>query len=207
MEDGMNPPPSQAMTADPSVVAAAVRVCDDILLASPTLTFMPAMQSNAHLPKTITIPIANSAGVEVLTCIVEVLSEHWEPSHGADHGGKYVIMEWNGSIVTAEGVCVALVWRQFDRPGIPKPETRVEWGGEDFGQTEISKYGPKTVGGFHTQKHKYCCFCPDLGVVYAEGPADGIAYGEDVTTKRQDLFNLGLWFFPCIVGIACCLAA
>ena len=26
------------------------------------------------------------------------------------------------------------------------------------------------------------------------------------TTKRQDLFNLGLWFFPCIVGIACCLA-
>ena len=75
MEDGMNPPPSQAMTADPSVVAAAVRVCDDILLASPTLTFMPEinpktldlsdtffgmpeMQSNAHLPKTITIPIA-----------------------------------------------------------------------------------------------------------------------------------------------------
>jgi hypothetical protein len=58
MEDGMNPPPSQTMTADPSVVAAAVRVCDDILLASPTLTFMPAMQSNAHLPKTITIPIA-----------------------------------------------------------------------------------------------------------------------------------------------------
>ena len=49
MEDGMNPPPSQAMTADPSVVAAAVRVCDDILLASPTLTFMPAMLSNAHM--------------------------------------------------------------------------------------------------------------------------------------------------------------
>ena len=144
----------------------------------------------------------------MLTCIVEVLSEHWEPSHGADHRGKYVIMEWNGSIVTAEVVCVARVWRKFDRFGNPKPETRVEWGGEDFGQTEISKYGPKTVGGFHTQKQKYCCFCPDLGVVYAIGPADGIAYGVDVTTKRQDLINLGLWFSPCIVGIViACLAS
>mgnify|MGYP001391398625 CR=1 FL=1 len=66
MEDGMNPPPSQAMTADPSVVAAAVRVCDDVLLTSPTLTFMPAVVSNVQLPKTITIPIANSAGMEVL---------------------------------------------------------------------------------------------------------------------------------------------
>ena len=73
MVDGMNPPPSQTMTADPSVVAAAVRVCDDILLASPTLTFMPAMQSNAYLPKTITIPIVDSAGVEVLTCIARLL--------------------------------------------------------------------------------------------------------------------------------------
>jgi len=193
--DGMNPPPSQAMTADPSVVAAAVRVCDDVLLASPTLTFMPAVVSNVQLPKTITIPIANSAGMEVLTCIIEVPKDS----------------EWNGSIVTAEGVCVARVWPSHDNDnqGILfwKPETHIEWGGEDFGQTEISIYGPKTVGGFHTQKHKYCCFCPDLGVVYAEGPADGIAYGEDVTTKRQDLFNLGLWFFPCIVGIACCLAA
>ena len=108
----MNPPPSQAMTADPSVVAPAVRVCDDILLASPTLTFMPAMQSNAHLPKTNTIPIANSAGVEVLTCIVEVLSEGWERLAKEN---VRVIMEWNGSIVTAEGVCVARVWRKFDR--------------------------------------------------------------------------------------------
>ncbi len=193
--DCMNPPPSQAMTADPSVVAAAVRVCDDVLLASPTLTFMPAVVSNVQLPKTITIPIANSAGMEVLTCIIEVPKDS----------------EWNGSIVTAEGVCVARVWPSHDNDnqGILfwKPETHIEWGGEDFGQTEISIYGPKTVGGFHTQKHKYCCFCPDLGVVYAEGPVDGIAYGEDVTTKRQDLFNLGLWFFPCIVGIACCLAA
>lgn len=216
MEDGMNPPPSQAMTADPSVVAAAVRVCDDILLASPTLTFMPAMQSNAHLPKTITIPIANSAGVEVLTCIVEVLSEHWEPSHGADHRGKYVIMEWNGSIVTAEGVCVARVVTNFKYKTVTAlaqgggGKLRVEWGGEDFGQTECRVAGkPKTVGEFHTQKQKYSCCSGvfDWGVVYAQGPADGIAYGEDVTIKRQDLINLGVWLCPCTAGIICCFAA
>ena len=44
--------------------------------------------------------------------------------------------------------------------------------------------------------------------MYAIGPADGIAYGVDVTTKRQDLINLGLWFSPCIVGIViACLAS
>ena len=200
MEDGMNPPPSQAMTADPSVVAAAVRVCDDILLASPTLTFMPAMQSNAHLPKTITIPIANSAGMEVLTCIIEVPKDS----------------EWNGSIVTAEGVCVARVWRKFETlwngAKFWKPETRVEWGGEDFGQTELRRLGkPKTVGEFHTQRQKYLCCCDTgvnaHGVVYAQGPAHGISYGEDVTIKRQDLINLGLWLCPCTLGIICCLAS
>ena len=116
-------------------------------------------------------------------------------------------MEWNGSIVTAEGVCVARVWRKND--GFWKPETRVEWGGEDFGQTELRTQGkPKTVGEFHTQKQKYCC-CPGLvpsGVVYAQGPADRIAYGEDVTIKRQDLINLGWWLCPCTLGIICCLA-
>ena len=211
MEDGMNPPPSQAMTADPSVVAAAVRVCDDILLASPTLTFMPAMQSNAHLPKTITIPIANSAGVEVLTCIVEVLKE----SPLRFQNFQRNILEWNGSIVTAEGVCVARVWRKsvplWNGTKFWQPETRVEWGGEDLGQTELRSLGkPKTVGEFHTQKQKYCCCLSgavDSGVVYAQGPADGIAYGEDVTIKRQDLINLGVWLCPCTAGIICCFAA
>mgnify|MGYP001311816286 FL=1 len=204
MEDGMNPPPSQAMTADPSVVAAAVRVCDDILLASPTLTFMPAMQSNAHLPKTITIPIANSAGVEVLTCIAELL----KAADVVTYQGL-TIREWNGSIVTAEGVCVARVWTNFSYQG-RGGELRVEWGGEDFGQTECRHAGkPKTVGEFHTQKQKYCCCSGvfDWGVVYAQGPADGIAYGEDVTIKRQDLINLGVWLCPCTAGIICCFAA
>jgi len=214
MEDGMNPPPSQAMTADPSVVTAAVRVCDDILLASPTLTFMPAMLSNAHLPKTITIPIVDSAGVEVLTCIVEVLKEGGQMQMGAPKGLGLIMLEWNGSIVTAEGVYVARVWRKFDNryhqasTAFWKPETHVEWGGEDFGQTEFrAHWKPKTVGEFHTQKQKYCCCCggaPD-GIVYAQGPADGIAYGEDVTIKRQDLINLGGWLCPC--GIISCLVA
>ena len=137
----MNPPPSQTMTADPSVVAAAVRVCDDILLASPTLTFMPAMQSNAHVPKTITIPIANSAGVEVLTCIAELLKAA-VPTHQGPAPILVPILEWNGSIVTAEGVCVARVWTNFKYntvTGLAQGrggKLRVEWGGEDFGQTE-----------------------------------------------------------------------
>ena len=219
MVDGMNPPPSQTMTADPSVVAAAVRVCDDILLASPTLTFMPAMQSNAYLPKTITIPIVDSAGVEVLTCIAELLK-------AADRGpielrGR-TIWEWNGSIVTAEGVCVARVWTNFKYKKLPGFFTglaqgaggklRVEWGGEDFGQTECRHAGiPQTVGEFHIQRQKYSC-CSDSsanasGVVYAQGPVHGISYGEDVTIKRQDLINLGVWLCPCTAGIICCFAA
>ena len=215
MEDGMNPPPSQAMTADPSVVAAAVRVCDDILLASPTLTFMPAMQSNAYLPKTITIPIVDSAGVEVLTCIAELLK-------AADRGrledrGR-AIWEWNGSIVTAEGVCVARVWTNFKYKTVTAlnqgggGKLRVEWGGKDFCQTECRFAGkPKTVGEFHTQRQKYLCCCDTgvnaHGVVYAQGPAHGISYGEDVTIKRQDLINLGVWLCPCTAGIICCFAA
>ena len=214
MEDSMNPPPSQAMTADPSVVAAAVRVCDDILLASPTLTFMPAMQSNAHVPKTITIPIANSAGVEVLTCIVEVLSEGYIDFLET----KPYIMEWNASIVTAEGVCVARVGTNFKYKTVTGlaqgggGKLRVEWGGEDFGQTECRHAGkPKTVGEFHTQRQKYLCCCDSsvnaFGVVYAQGPVHGISYGEDVTIKRQDLINLGVWLCPCTAGIICCFAA
>ena len=214
MVDGMNPPPSQTMTADPSVVAAAVRVCDDILLASPTLTFMPAMQSNAYLPKTITIPIVDSAGVEVLTCIVEVLKE----SPLSFQGFQRNILEWNGSIVTAEGVCVARVVTNFKYKTVTAlaqgggGKLRVEWGGEDFGQTECRVAGkPKTVGEFHTQRQKYLCCCDTgvnaHGVVYAQGPAHGISYGEDVTIKRQDLINLGVWLCPCTAGIICCFAA
>jgi hypothetical protein len=215
MEDGMNPPPSQTMTADPSVVAAAVRVCDDILLASPTLTFMPAMQSNAYLPKTITIPIVDSAGVEVLTCIAELLKAA-DRERLEDRG--HAIWEWNGSIVTAEGVCVARVVTNFKYKTVTAlaqgggGKLRVEWGGEDFGQTEFRVAGkPKTVGEFHTQRQKYLCCCDNSvnahGVVYAQGPAHGISYGEDVTIKRQDLINLGVWLCPCTAGIICCLAA
>jgi hypothetical protein len=43
--------------------------------------------------------------------------------------------------------------------------------------------------------------------VYAQGPVHGISYGEDVTIKRQDLINLGVWLCPCTAGIICCFAA
>ena len=59
----MNPPSAQAMTADPSVVDAAVRFCDDVL-ASPTVEFLKPVESNVKIinnfwSKTVTIPIAN----------------------------------------------------------------------------------------------------------------------------------------------------
>ena len=42
----MNPPSAQAMTADPSVVDAAVRFCDDVL-ASPTVELLnPRIKHN-----------------------------------------------------------------------------------------------------------------------------------------------------------------
>ena len=126
-------------------------------------------------------------------------------------------MEWNGSIVTAEGVCVARVWTTFSYQGRGGElrgggKLRVEWGGEDFGQTECRRTGiPQTVGEFHIQRQKYSC-CSDSsenasGVVYAQGPVHGISYGEDVTIKRQDLINLGVWLCPCTAGIICCFAA
>ena len=120
MEDGMNPPPSQAMTADPSVVAAAVRVCDDAL-ASPTVEFLSGFGFGLK-HKTVTIPVANPAGAKILSIVIEI------PEYGV----------WHGSIVTAEGVCVARVsQKECLYPGgqwIDAPPVPIEWGGAHFGE-------------------------------------------------------------------------
>ena len=94
----MNPPSAQAMTADPSVVDAAVRFCDDVL-ASPTVELLnPRIEHNkksiiktmiSGFDKTVTIPIANpSTGAKVLSIVIHV------PEYEVFHG----------SIVTAEGM-------------------------------------------------------------------------------------------------------
>jgi len=95
------PPPVQAMDADPTVVDAAVRFCDDVL-ASPYVT----LESSIHRPHqhagpprlgwdptpyTVTLPITDSSGEKALSMIIEVPE----------------LYQWHGSIVTAEGVSVA----------------------------------------------------------------------------------------------------
>ena len=66
------------MTADPSVVDAAVRFCDDVL-ASPTIELLCPFESNVKWgeffvmwrSRTVTIPIANPAGAKVLSIVIE----------------------------------------------------------------------------------------------------------------------------------------
>ena len=87
------PPPVQAMDADPTVVDAAVRFCDDVL-ASPYVTLgsspvEPPLPDPT--PYTVTLPITDSFGEKALSMIIEVPE----------------LYQWHGSIVTAEGVSVA----------------------------------------------------------------------------------------------------
>ena len=71
----MDPPSAQAMTADPSVVDAAVRFCDDAL-ASPTVEFLKPVESNVKIinnfwSKTVTIPIAT-----FINCNTKIFFQH-----------------------------------------------------------------------------------------------------------------------------------
>jgi hypothetical protein len=84
------------MDADPTVVDAAVRFCDDVL-ASPYVTleaspvWNPSDCNPDPTPYTVTLPITDSSGEKALSMIIEVPE----------------LYQWHGSIVTAEGVSVA----------------------------------------------------------------------------------------------------
>ena len=160
----MNPPSAQAMTADPSVVDAAVRFCDDVL-ASPTVELLnPRIKHNkksiiktmiSGFDKTVTIPIANPTGAKVLSIVIHV------PEYEVFHG----------SIVTAEGVCVARIHAQLSKR-IFKPHmyelmeqlpVPIEWDNAPFGEVHVQT------------KDVNCCDVnhrfPD---VLAQGPVDRI---------------------------------
>ena len=158
----MNPPSAQAMTADPSVVDAAVRFCDDVL-ASPTVELLNArIEHNkksimiSGVDKTVTIPIANPlTGAKVLSIVIHV------PEYEVFHG----------SIVTAEGVCVARIHAQLSKR-IFKPHmyelmeqlpVPIEWDNAPFGEVHVQT------------KDVNCCdvnrMNPD---VLAQGPVDRI---------------------------------
>ena len=158
----MDPPSAQAMTADPSVIDAAVRFCDDVL-ASPTIELLCPFESNVKWgeffvmwrSRTVTIPIANPAGAKVLSIVIHV------PEYEVFHG----------SIVTAEGVCVARIHAQLSKR-IFKPHTYelmeqmpvpIEWDNAPFGEVHVQT------------KDVNCCDAnlrfPD---VLAQGPVDRI---------------------------------
>jgi len=162
----MNSPSAQAMTADPSVVDAAVRFCDDVL-ASPTVELLKPRESyfrnkkgiikslTSGVDKTVTIPIANPTGAKVLSIVIHV------PEYDVFHG----------SIVTAEGVCVARIHAQLSQR-IFKPHTYelkeqlpvpIEWDSAPFGEVHVQT---KDVTCCDVN-HKY----PD---VLAQGPVDRI---------------------------------
>ena len=154
------PPSAQTMTADPSVVDAAVRFCDDAL-ASPTVEFLKPVESNVKIinnfwSKTVTIPIANPAGEKVLSIVIEI------PEHDV----------WHGSIVTAEGVCVARIHAQLSPIRNFKPHmyelmeqlpVPLEWDNAPFGEVHVQT---KDVTCFDVN-HRF----PD---VLAQGPVDRI---------------------------------
>ena len=196
----MNPPSAQAMTADPSVVDAAVRFCDDVL-ASPTVELLnPRIKHNkksilktmiSGFDKTITIPIiANpSTGAKVLSIVIHV------PEYEVFHG----------SIVTAEGVCVARIHAQLSKR-IFKPHmyelmeqlpVPIEWDSAPFGEVHVQT------------KDVNCCDVnhrfPD---VLAQGPVDRIIV--DMAERhptRAKMFKAGtLGVLPCfgiIPGLLC----
>ena len=171
------PPSAQTMTADPSVVDAAVRFCDDAL-ASPTVEFLSGFGFGfLGTDKTVTIPIANPAGAKILSIVIEI------PEYGV----------WHGSIVTAEGVCVARVSQKeclypagqwIDAPPVP-----IEWGGAHFGEVNHDFIrNPRSC-----THHK--------AITHAQGPVDRVDFAEDFNSERYKLFKLAK---ICGFGVPCC---
>ena len=121
---GNTPPPLQVMDADPTVVDAAVRFCEDVL-ASPNVTLGSRVGSpvGSKMPMKVKVPIMDSSGEEVLSMVFEVPK----------------LYEWHGSIVTAEGVSVARMSNK-SRPraacgqDIFTEPVPIEWGGARFGE-------------------------------------------------------------------------
>ena len=171
------PPPAQTMTANPSVVDAAVRFCDDAL-ASPTVEFLSGFGFGfLGTDKTVTIPIANPAGAKILSIVIEI------PEYGV----------WHGSIVTAEGVCVARVSQKeclvsggpqwIDAPPVP-----IEWGGAHFGEVNHDFIrNPRSC-----THHK--------AITHAQGPVDRVDFAEDFNSERYKLCKLAK---ICGFGVPC----
>ena len=174
-------PPVQAMDADPTVVDAAVRFCDDVL-ASPYVTleaspvWNPSDCNPDPTPYTVTLPITDSSGEKALSMIIEVPE----------------LYQWHGSIVTAEGVSVARMSNKsrkrdnlFDLFTAPVP---VEW-----------DQSGKTFAEVNEDSEKCDCCVPnsDKPRFFVEGPRERIylSVAESHPTRLK-LCKAACWLLP-----------
>ena len=189
------PPPVQTMDADPTVVDAAVRFCDDVL-ASPYVTleaspvWNPSDCNPDPTPYTVTLPITDSSGEMALSMIIEVPE----------------LYQWHGSIVTAEGVSVARMSNKsrkrenlFDLSTTPVP---VEW-----------DQSGKIFAEVNEESEDCDCCVLNSGKqprVFANGPRDRIYLSvAESHPMRLKLHNAACWLFPlCFVVphlvVGCC---
>ena len=179
------PPPIQAMDADPTVVDAAVRFCDDVLSA-PTLMLLPPTLDieyggiwGSWQGRTVTYPVARIETPDAPALFVKIEISR----KGA----------WDASVVTASGACVAR-WSQ-KKFGMPPPAAPLEWGGKHFGEVAVELQGNK----------RGCV--PPGEVIYAKGPTQDVVFAEDFNSKRNDLKNLGvmIMIFSCFTLNLCAL--
>ena len=184
--------PSDQGPVDPKV-DAAVRFCDEVVLASPTVALQPGSYTASQQrdcfgakgpPMTYTVPIVNESGETVLSAVIQV------PDYG----------KWGISVVTAEGVCVSRARR---RPkSAPKADkdspwfVDLEWGGRRFGQ-----FGVDT-----SARRKFClpalCGCRAI-VNHVQGPTETLTHAHDLGNARNAMFDVGMSLLHAGVPIFC----
>ena len=182
------PPPVQAMDADPTVVDAAVRFCDDVL-ASPYVTLGTSpIDPNSRKPFTVTLPITDSSGEKALSMIIEVPE----------------LYQWHGSIVTAEGVSVARMSNKSrPRRCTPFPKKGTHTGCKEVFTAPVPvewDQSGKIFAEVNEESEDCDCCVPGSGNkprVFANGPRDRIylSVAESQPTRIK-LANAACLLFP-----------
>ena len=182
------PPPVQAMDADPTVVDAAVRFCDDVL-ASPYVTLGTSpVDPNSRKPFTVTLPITDSSGEKALSMIIEVPE----------------LYQWHGSIVTAEGVSVARMSNKSrPRRCTPFPKKGTHTGCKEVFTAPVPvewDQSGKIFAEVNEESEDCDCCVPGSGKkprVFANGPRDRIYLSvAESNPTRLKLKMAACWLFP-----------
>ena len=186
--DTQTPPPVQAMDADPTVVDAAVRFCDDVL-ASPYVPLGTSpIDPNSRKPFTVTLPITDSSGEKALSMIIEVPE----------------LYQWHGSIVTAEGVSVARMSNKSrPRRCTPFPKKGTHTGCKEVFTAPVPvewDQSGKIFAEVNEESEDCDCCVPGSGKkprVFANGPRDRIYLSvAEIQPTRIKLANAACLLFP-----------